>query len=198
MQKRKKTWCLAQGLLSCLNLHQKKWWLPARPLLTLWSLDEPQTTLSQRKCAEVYFSQELTLAAKQAHQVALDSLTHKWLPCVFLVHTGVLFCYNLQIQWMFCRWGEKKPMESLLLYLKKKKSVEQERMWLHFYLWSISLDEYAVNVAETVTKQSTMSQEILLNSVISFSESSFSVWRWRKQITFYIHLNWKGAECGSW
>lgn len=80
-------------------------------------------------------------------------------------------------------------MESLLLYLKKEKSVEQERMRLRFYLWSISPDEYAVNVAETVTKQITVSREILLNSIISFSENSFSVWSWKKKIAFNIHLN---------
>lgn len=95
--------------------------------------------------------------------------------------------------------GKKKPVESLLFSLKKKKkSVKPEKMWLHFYLWSISLDEYVVNVAETITKQITMSQEILLNSIISFSESSFSVWSWRKKITFHIHFNWKAAECSGW
>lgn len=98
---------------------------------------------------------------------------------------------------MFCRW-EKKKAHGTFIALLKKKSAEQERMWLHFYLWSISPDEYVVNVAEIVTKQITMSQEILLNSIISFSESSFSVWSWRKKITFNIHLNWKAAECGGW
>lgn len=87
-------------------------------------------------------------------------------------------------------------MESLLFI--KKNFIEQERMWLLFYLWSISPDEYVVNVAEIVAKQITMSQEILLNSIISFSESSFPVWSWRKKITFNIHLNRKAAECGDW
>lgn len=63
-------------------------------------------------------------------------------------------------------------------------------MTAYFYFWSIRPDENVVNVAETVTKQITMSQEILLNSIISFSESSFSeVWSRRKKITFNIHLN---------
>lgn len=118
---------------------------------------------------------------------------------VFSLST-LVFCFvtTLQIQWMFCRWGNKKSPWNLYCFILKKQSVEQERMWLHFYLWSISLDEYGVNVAETLTKQITMSQEILLNSIISFSESGFSVWRWKKKITFYTHLNWKAAECGGW
>lgn len=71
-------------------------------------------------------------------------------------------------------------------------------MWLRFYLWPISPDEYVVNVAETVAKQITVSQEILLNSIISFSETGFSGWSWRKKITFNIHLNWKASEYGGW
>lgn len=98
-----------------------------------------------------------------------------------------------------CFVGEGiKKAHGIFTALFKKTICGQERMWLHFYLWSISLDEYEVNVAETLTKQITMSQEIVLNSIISFSESSFSVWRWKKKITFYIHLNWKAAECGGW
>lgn len=60
-------------------------WLLARPPAHCLKLHKPQTTLSQRKCTEVYFSQELTLAAQQAHQVALDN---------FPFHIGVLFYYS--------------------------------------------------------------------------------------------------------
>lgn len=187
MQKRKKTWYLAQGLLSCINLHQKNRWLPAHPPLTVWSLHKPQTTLSQRKCAEVYFSQELTLAAKQEHQVVLFLFPYPH------------WCFVLHLcNFDECFADEKKRLWNLCCLIKKKKSAEQERMWPHFYLGSISPDEYVVNVAETTTKQVTMSQEILLNSVISFSESSFSVWSQRKKIAFNIHLNWEAAECGGW
>lgn len=93
--------------------------------------------------------------------------------------------------------GIKKPMESLLLYFKKTICGARKNVTAFLFI-IISLDEYGVNVAETLLCQITMSQEILLNSIISFSESGFSVWRWKKKITFYIHLNWKAAECGGW
>ena len=88
-------------------------------------------------------------------------------------------------------------MESLLLYLKKticgaRKNVTAFLFMVNKPWWIRGKRCWDPH------KQITMSQEIVLNSIISFSESGFSVWRWKKKITFYIHLNWKAAECGGW
>ena len=117
---------------------------------------------------------------------------------VFLVHTGVLFCYNFANSMNVLYVRElKKPMESLLLYLKK--TIRGARKNVTAFLFMVNKPWWIRGKrCWDPHKQITMSQEILLNSIISFSESGFSVWRWKKKITFYIHLNWKAAECGGW
>lgn len=79
-----------------------------------------------------------------------------------------VFCLVTTLQNQPIFPGEREAHWIFFFFSFFLKSMEQERMWLNFYLWSISLDEYVVNVAETITKQITMSQEILLNPVISF------------------------------
>lgn len=139
MQKRKKTWYLAQGLLSCINLHQKNRWLPAHPPLTVWSLHKPQTTLSQRKCAEVYFSQELTLAAKQEHQVVLFLFPYPhWCFVLHLCNFDECFADEKKRLWNLCCLIKKKKIcrarknvTTFLFMFNKPRWICGKRCWDH-------------------------------------------------------------------